>query len=191
MASLTSGFRRGRRIPSLLDVDSQGSGNITLVDGEDKGSKSENSALFQITSSILEKSPAVKEQLCNDYFLDFVTPSTPMEGCSHPLAVVANAAVAKLGLKACLHEDADRCLVRFAVQVEEGYPANLYHSKAHVVDVTNRLVALLVKTGISQSTCKDNNMLMLASIVAAMIHDYKHPQVTNNFLTQQVCHISP
>ena len=145
----------------------------------------ESKILLQIAST-LEIPPNAKEQLCRDYFLDFVTHSTPLKECSHPLAAVAKTAVARLSLGSCLYGDADKRLVTFAVQIEEGYPVELYHSRAHAADVSNRLAALLTKTGIAQCTSKNNSVLMLASIVAALIHDYKHPQVSNNFLIEQV-----
>ena len=144
-----------------------------------------DSILVQIASN-LEIPPIAKEQLCRDYFLDLITQANPLQRCSHPLAAVAKTAVARLNLGPCLYGDADERLVLFAVQIEEGYPVGMYHCKAHAADVSNRMAALLTKTGISESTRKNNSVLMLASVVAAFIHDYKHPQVSNNFLTEQV-----
>lgn len=59
---------------------------------------------------------------------------------------------------------------------------NPYHNSAHAADVTSRLGALLFTSGVAYSLMKDpqGKIMLLASIVAAIIHDFEHPGAAAN-----------
>ena len=121
-----------------------------------------------------------------DYFTDFITPRSPLNGTTSPLAAVAQQGIGRLDLDLILKGNAPHRLVRFAMRTEAGYSSNFYHSKMHAADVSNRMVSLLTKSGIADAACGECRVMMMAAMVAAMLHDFEHPQVTNHFLVDQV-----
>eukprot|EP00899_Mesostigma_viride_P009669 jgi/Mesvir1/18703/Mv17187-RA.2 len=71
-------------------------------------------------------------------------------------------------------------LVRFLLELDRGMdPEALYHSAAHIADVTGSLHHLLMESGVGQHLRKVDH---LAALVAALVHDYKHPGVSNDFI---------
>eukprot|EP00471_Norrisiella_sphaerica_P003777 CAMPEP_0184491028 /NCGR_PEP_ID=MMETSP0113_2-20130426/19458_1 /TAXON_ID=91329 /ORGANISM="Norrisiella sphaerica, Strain BC52" /LENGTH=488 /DNA_ID=CAMNT_0026875205 /DNA_START=852 /DNA_END=2318 /DNA_ORIENTATION=- len=70
-------------------------------------------------------------------------------------------------------------LRNFVSQIEAGYINNPYHNSVHASDVVRTTHYFLKVAGI-KDYMKDHEML--AAIVAAVIHDFEHPGVSNNFL---------
>eukprot|EP00899_Mesostigma_viride_P013751 jgi/Mesvir1/22377/Mv17872-RA.4 len=70
-------------------------------------------------------------------------------------------------------------LANFLHQIGRGMGDHPYHNAAHVSDVTASLFHLLSESGISDSI---QPLDKLAATCAALVHDYKHPGVNNDFL---------
>jgi hypothetical protein len=64
------------------------------------------------------------------------------------------------------------------------------HCKLHGADVTSRLLAIIRQTGlVDASACpgkRHSQSVGLVSMVAAMVHDYGHPQINNACLIEEV-----
>jgi hypothetical protein len=84
----------------------------------------------------------------------------------------------------------------FFIAIEDGYDdANPYHNRAHAASVLHGMHALLELGGIKKtsaavfdsdvgSTCHKGMLEQMACLLAAAIHDFEHPGVTNDFLVQ-------
>lgn len=114
-------------------------------------------------------------------FLDMITRNSAVRAASSPLAAVVKQAATVFDLLPLLgSQEAVDKLISFALELEKGYPVEGYHCRLHAADVTARLTAILNLTGLGARSAR------LAALVAAALHDYEHPQVTNHFLIQQV-----
>jgi len=113
-------------------------------------------------------------------FLDMITRNSAVRAASSPLAAVVKQAATVFDLLPLLgSQEAVDKLISFALELEKGYPVEGYHCRLHAADVTARLTAILNLTGLGARSAR------LAALVAAALHDYEHPQVTNHFLIQQ------
>lgn len=84
-----------------------------------------------------------------------------------------------------LHEEfrIDRIVLRnFLFMLDEGYLENPYHNSSHAADVVNSVNYLI--TGLSDGQIRDSltNLEFYAALVAAAIHDFRHPGKSNNYL---------
>jgi hypothetical protein len=70
---------------------------------------------------------------------------------------------------------------RFATALEAGYRQNAYHNPIHAADVVQNMFFFLKSKFLSSNLSRGN---ILACLLAAAMHDYGHPGVTNNFLVQ-------
>lgn len=70
-------------------------------------------------------------------------------------------------------------LCRFMRKIEDGYIDVPYHSRIHATDVLQNMSCFLQVASMTKMLAPHE---MLAGLVAAAIHDYKHPGVSNNFL---------
>ena len=68
---------------------------------------------------------------------------------------------------------------RFLHRVEEGYKANAYHNSSHAADVLKTLHVLLHRSGLANLA---DPLTLLACYLAAIIHDYEHVGLSNDFL---------
>jgi hypothetical protein len=69
-------------------------------------------------------------------------------------------------------------LKAFLTEVEQGYRDNPYHNNIHACDVLQTLNVFLTK---SEKARHLTDLDKFTALVAAMVHDYDHPGVTNNF----------
>lgn len=84
-----------------------------------------------------------------------------------------------------LHEEfrIDRIVLRnFLFMLDEGYLANPYHNSSHAADVVNSVNYLI--TSLSDGQIRDSltNLEFYAALIAAAIHDFRHPGKSNNYL---------
>eukprot|EP00899_Mesostigma_viride_P002519 jgi/Mesvir1/12268/Mv00479-RA.3 len=96
-----------------------------------------------------------------------------------PILFVGYAALHRAGLvqEFCLPRGE---LARFLMGLDRGMdPEALYHSAAHIADVAGCMHHLLAESGVSQHLRRVDQ---LAALCAALIHDYKHPGVSNSFI---------
>jgi hypothetical protein len=66
----------------------------------------------------------------------------------------------------------------FLFRIEEGYTTTPYHNRVHACDVLQTINYLLMHIH-----CKDSfsNLDILTMLVTAIMHDYQHPGVNNNY----------
>ncbi|KAL0225751.1 hypothetical protein P9112_013075 [Eukaryota sp. TZLM1-RC] len=72
-------------------------------------------------------------------------------------------------------------LAMFLLEVEKGYLPNPYHNSLHAADVVQAVFYLLEVEGLGDVF---DDVERLALIIAAAVHDFKHPGQSNNFLRQ-------
>eukprot|EP00899_Mesostigma_viride_P018970 jgi/Mesvir1/27074/Mv20766-RA.1 len=70
-------------------------------------------------------------------------------------------------------------LVNFLSEISRGMTNNAYHNAAHIADVSASVFHLLTHSGVGDHL---RSIDKLAIVCAALIHDYKHPGVNNDFL---------
>ncbi|KAL2911343.1 isocitrate dehydrogenase (NAD(+)) idh1 [Polyrhizophydium stewartii] len=103
------------------------------------------------------------------------------ESNNRPLFFLAHQLVVESGLLARMQLPADKFL-RFMAAVEDGYDANLsYHNSIHASDVLHSIRHL---SRLDRIHGVFSDVEVLAMYIAASIHDYEHPGVSNNFLIQ-------
>lgn len=77
-------------------------------------------------------------------------------------------------------------LQRFARRLEENYGDNMYHNNVHATSVLQTVYVMLFEGGIHEKLLRENNfenyLTLLACLMAAACHDYRHRGVTNAFL---------
>jgi len=76
-------------------------------------------------------------------------------------------------------------LATFVNIIEKGHQDNPYHCLPHTIDVTMRLGAILNRSGIAAHMSRQGKTgacTLLGALIAAIVHDYKHLGVSNNFL---------
>jgi len=84
-----------------------------------------------------------------------------------------------------LHEEfrVDRTILRnFLFLLDEGYLANPYHNSSHAADVVNSVNYLITRLADGQIRDTLTNLEFYAALVAAAIHDFRHPGKSNNYL---------
>ena len=69
----------------------------------------------------------------------------------------------------------------FISKIESGYPDNAYHNRVHCADVLHSMYILLTR-GLGPELAGDQEMV--AGLLAAIIHDYEHKGVNNDFLVR-------
>ncbi|KAH3762201.1 calcium calmodulin-dependent 3 -cyclic nucleotide phosphodiesterase 1b [Pelomyxa schiedti] len=105
-----------------------------------------------------------------------------------PLEMIGLALLEEFGLVSYFHLDV-RTLVSFLRRLCSGYSTtNPYHNALHAADVTQAMGVLLFqyqKSAQAQhcSAATLSPMELLCAVVAALIHDFAHPGVNNNFIT--------
>eukprot|EP01002_Notosolenus_urceolatus_P014093 NODE_524_length_2000_cov_59.356740_g418_i0.p1 GENE.NODE_524_length_2000_cov_59.356740_g418_i0~~NODE_524_length_2000_cov_59.356740_g418_i0.p1 ORF type:complete len:603 (-),score=193.63 NODE_524_length_2000_cov_59.356740_g418_i0:192-1979(-) len=71
-------------------------------------------------------------------------------------------------------------LIAFLSQAESGYHPNPYHNSSHAADVLHILHYIMMPGGlIKVGRLSDEDQF--AALLAALIHDYDHPGINNNF----------
>jgi len=85
-------------------------------------------------------------------------------------------------------------LGRFLFEIENGYPVkNQYHNRAHAASVLHFMHALLSMGGLAEVAAqamgtsegsRQQKLLILACLLAAIVHDFEHDGVNNDFLVK-------
>jgi hypothetical protein len=74
----------------------------------------------------------------------------------------------------------EKKLMMFLLKIEDGYPNNMYHNRTHAADVLQSMYLLMTN---ALGGCL-GDLELLAGIIAAVCHDYKHIGVNNDFLVR-------
>lgn len=87
------------------------------------------------------------------------------------------------------HFNLDRAKVQnFLIGIENGYDCSIaYHNRAHAASVLHFTYALLVHGGVADAVSYpdcDKQLILLASLLAAAIHDFEHEGLSNDFLVK-------
>lgn len=72
----------------------------------------------------------------------------------------------------------EQVLINFLRDVEAGYRSVAYHNAMHAADVLQSMHYIINKGGLSQYLSDED---ILASLIAAIVHDYDHPGLNNAF----------
>eukprot|EP00899_Mesostigma_viride_P001453 jgi/Mesvir1/11308/Mv01090-RA.2 len=72
-------------------------------------------------------------------------------------------------------------LANFLEQIARGMQPHPYHNAVHISDVSASLFHLLMESGVGDHLRRID---WLAAVCAALVHDYKHPGVNNDFLNR-------
>jgi len=85
-------------------------------------------------------------------------------------------------------------LERFLFEIEDGYPVkNQYHNRAHAASVLHFMHSILSLGGMAQiaraalvhaDESRQQKLLILACLLAAVVHDFEHDGVNNDFLVK-------
>uniref|UniRef100_A0A061R4S2 Calcium calmodulin-dependent 3-cyclic nucleotide phosphodiesterase 1c-like n=1 Tax=Tetraselmis sp. GSL018 TaxID=582737 RepID=A0A061R4S2_9CHLO len=98
-----------------------------------------------------------------------------------PLFVVAMRCVHSFGLVRALDLDA-AAMEAFFTHIENGHNNVPYHSSTHAADVVSRTCAILRSDRIlTESPFRSDLLLLLSAILAAVVHDFRHPGLSNSF----------
>ena len=75
----------------------------------------------------------------------------------------------------------ESAFVAFVSEIRKGYMNNPYHNDIHAADVTQMCHYLLNQGGIKE-ILKLSDLDVAALLLSAIVHDFRHPGVTNGFL---------
>eukprot|EP00899_Mesostigma_viride_P001440 jgi/Mesvir1/11297/Mv01088-RA.4 len=75
----------------------------------------------------------------------------------------------------------ERKLGNFLLQISQGMQPHPYHNAIHISDVSASLFHLLMESGVGDHLRRID---WLAAVCAALVHDYKHPGVNNDFMNR-------
>lgn len=76
------------------------------------------------------------------------------------------------------------CCCLTPCRMEEGYKANPYHNAMHAADVMQTLHAILTRGGLVPGYV--DPLHMMACYTAAVVHDFEHGGLTNDFLVNSL-----
>lgn len=103
--------------------------------------------------------------------------------CGRPLSTLTFWLMKKMHLVPGRNEIRESRLARFLCRVEDRYMDNPYHCRIHAADVVRTLYVLLTRGGVlKQVFSHDQEMAAIMSIMAAVLHDFEHKGVNNDFL---------
>ncbi|KAG2501954.1 hypothetical protein HYH03_000452 [Edaphochlamys debaryana] len=97
----------------------------------------------------------------------------------HPLSALGFYLIQRAGLLQRL-KIKPGALARLLRHIEAGYQDNPYHNATHAADVLQTLHVLLYGTQLNQHYV--DPLGLFAAYFAAIVHDYNHPGLTNDFL---------
>jgi len=112
-----------------------------------------------------------------------------------PLSVLASCLFNKLDLVTSFKIDQSK-LERFLAEIEKGYPdSNPYHNRAHAASVLHFMHSILAHGKVAEASSitvsslyEDSDscrqLVTLAGLIAAIVHDYEHEGLSNDFLVK-------
>jgi hypothetical protein len=111
-----------------------------------------------------------------------------------PLSVLAMHLFEHHGLPSFFQMDCNK-LEKFMVTIEQGYPvANQYHNRAHAASVLHVMNSMLFHGGVLEVSGaaakgvdgkeRQEKLVTLAALLAAVVHDFEHEGVNNDFMVK-------
>ncbi|KAJ9519215.1 hypothetical protein QJQ45_017879 [Haematococcus lacustris] len=155
---------------------------LPQAEGTDDGTANHMPAAAEVTQAPL--TPAMLEEVelllamaCRDFQYNTWALSRASQG--HPLSTLAYFMLHQAGLIQSLELDPVR-LARFLRRIEAGYqPSTPYHNAIHAADVLQTLYITLTHGGLTSWL---NSLSLLACLLAAVMHDFEHGGLTNDWL---------
>lgn len=98
----------------------------------------------------------------------------------HPLRVLSCFLFKRLNLLET-YNISEKTFYLFVDKIERGFPDNAYHNNIHVANVVQSMYILLTR-GLGPKVAGDKEIM--AGMLAAIIHDYEHKGVNNDFLVR-------
>ncbi|KAJ9519405.1 hypothetical protein QJQ45_023025, partial [Haematococcus lacustris] len=130
-----------------------------------------------LTPAMLEEVELLLAMACRDFQYNTWALSRASQG--HPLSTLAYFMLHQAGLIQSLELDPVR-LARFLRRIEAGYqPSTPYHNAIHAADVLQTLYITLTHGGLTSWL---NSLSLLACLLAAVMHDFEHGGLTNDWL---------
>lgn len=75
-------------------------------------------------------------------------------------------------------------LARFLCRLEDNYSENPYHNRIHAADVLRTLHVINTRGGVGEALDKAQDIAIIGTYLAAIIHDFEHKGVNNDFLVK-------
>ncbi|GFH09652.1 phosphodiesterase [Haematococcus lacustris] len=98
-----------------------------------------------------------------------------------PLSTLAFALLRRMHLIAHFQLSEAR-LARFLCAIEDGYPSNPYHCRTHAADVLRTVHCMMTRGKVGKMLGGDQRVDLLAVYLSALIHDFEHKGVNNQYL---------
>lgn len=106
---------------------------------------------------------------------------------NRPLSILGLCIFDRLSLIDHFKMDRSKVL-NFLIRIEEGYDSGIsYHNRAHAASVLHFTYALLVHGGVADAVSYpdcDKQLITLACLLAAVVHDFEHKGLSNDFLVK-------
>lgn len=168
-----SNMRRSLSRNSTMELDDD---NDEKAEGEGEGEALEPAAAGPPRQPSAGAAVAEVLETVDEWFFD----AFRLEECTngHPLSVLSCHLFARLNLYETFQID-DAQFFQFCLKIEQGYPNNAYHNRVHVSNVLQSMYVLLTK-GLGPRLAGDHEIA--AGLLSAIIHDYEHKGVNNDFL---------
>ncbi|GAX73385.1 hypothetical protein CEUSTIGMA_g838.t1 [Chlamydomonas eustigma] len=137
--------------------------------------------VYQLTKGAPDKVLSVLEQVhewtFDSFKLNEVTDN-------RPLSTLAFSILKRHGLVQDRDYSQEVRLARFLCHIEDGYKDNPYHCRIHAADVLRNLYVILTRGGVLDKVSGNDpvDVTFLAAIISAVIHDFEHRGVNNDFL---------
>ena len=153
-------------------------------DGEEDGRREEDDLLVDTPPEIIallqqDEVMLVLEEMADWNFNAFrLTELTD----GHPLATLGFVLFEEHDFYAKYRIDPKR-FYAFLLETEYAYLWNPYHNRTHAADVLASLNMLLVGGGVIDGGYCDD-LALFTALLAAILHDYGHPGLNNDFLTK-------
>ncbi|KAI8469134.1 MAG: hypothetical protein J3K34DRAFT_386003 [Monoraphidium minutum] len=159
--------------------------SLGLAPGASAGSELDASLQLQLQAAASAAGPpaAVLERVerllaaSGDWQFDAFALAEATQG--HPLSTLAFYMFQREGLVSTFGIS-PVMLARFLRRMEEGYRTNPYHNATHAADVLQSLSTIIHRGGMA--TAYVDPLHMLACYTAAVLHDFEHGGLTNDFL---------
>jgi len=136
---------------------------------DEQGKKSASKVAF--ATAVLEVLETVDDWFFDAFELERVTGG-------HPVTTLSAYLFKRLNLLETF-KIPERQFFDFLLKIESGYPQNAYHNRVHCANVVQSMYILLTR-GFGPKLAGDKTMV--SGLLAAIIHDYEHKGVNNDFL---------
>jgi len=160
--------------PDVMSADKPLKAEPEILTEEEKRHESESLLKILDTSEALQALLETADEWLFDAFeLDRLSGG-------HPLSVLSLHIMTRLNLLDTFSIDKERFFAAM-LEIERGYPDNAYHNRTHAANVVQSMYIIMTR-GLGPAFLGDHEMF--ASMLAAIVHDFQHKGVNNDFLVR-------